>query len=304
MKRILLDTDMGVDCDDAVALALTLKAENAGLAELVGVTASTTRRGAVATVNAICRYYGKLKPVGVAARKIPCDDLNAYASVCADKFGESDTAEPAVKLMRRLLAGSNGKVTLVAIGPLLNVADLLRSGADEYSPLSGEELVEEKVDEVFIMGGSFAANNAAAGGKSVSVCAEWNIVQDVESAQYVVKTLRRPVVFVPHEAGEFVFTRKGEGDNPVWYAMQKFAEHNGDDMSRPVRRYSWDPITCMSVVYDLSRWFALSPYGKVTVTDEGVTEFAEGEGNARFLMLRGGADVYASLGEYIDELMK
>ena len=60
----------------------------------------------------------------------------------------------------------------------------------------------------------------------------------------------------------------------------------------------------MSVVYDLSRWFALSPYGKVTVTDEGVTEFTEGEGNARFLMLRGGADVYASLGEYIDELMK
>ena len=82
MKRILLDTDMGVDCDDAVALALTLKAENAGLAELVGVTASTTRRGAVATVNAICRYYGKsratiltrtlrLAPISSASQILP-----------------------------------------------------------------------------------------------------------------------------------------------------------------------------------------------------------------------------------------
>lgn len=304
MKRILLDTDIGVDCDDAVALGLTLKAENAGLAELIGVTASTTREGAVSTINAICRYYGKKKPVGVAETRLPCDELNAYAAAVAEKYGDSDVAGPAVPLMRKLLARSDGKVTIIAIGPLVNLAALMASGSDEYSPLTGEELIEEKVDKVFIMGGSFAANNAAAGRKSVSVAAEWNIVQDVESARYVVKTLRRPVVFVPHEAGEFVFTRKGEGDNPVWYAMQKFAEHNGDDMSRPVRRYSWDPITCMSVVYDLSKWFALSPYGKVTVTESGVTEFTEGEGNARFLMLRGGADVYVSLGEYIDELMK
>ena len=303
MKRIILDTDMGADCDDAVALALILKAENAGLAELIGVTASTTRRGAVATINAICRYYGKIKPVGVSSRKIPCDDQDSYAAACADKFGGSDKAEPAVKLMRRLLAGSTEKVTLIAIGPLVNIADLLRSGADEYSPLSGEKLVEEKVDEVYIMGGSFAANNAAAGAEPDSATSEWNILQDVESAKYVVKTLHRPIVFVPHEAGKYVFTSKGEGDNPVWYAMQKFAEKNGDDMTQPVKRFSWDPITCMCALYDLSKWFSLSPGGKVTVTDAGVTEFTEG-GNARFLVLRGGADVYSSLGEYIDSLMK
>ncbi len=303
MRKIILDTDMGVDCDDAVALGLTLKAENAGLAELIGVTASTTRRGAVATINAICRYYGKTKPVGVAARKIPCDDFNSYAAACADKFGESDIAEPAVKLMRRLLAGSIGKVTLIAIGPLVNIADLLRSEADEYSSLSGEELVENKVDEVYIMGGSFSANNAAVGAKPDFEMAEWNILQDIESAQYVVKTLRRPVVFVPHEAGIFVFTSKEEGDNPVWYAMQKFAENSGEDTSLPIRRFSWDPITCMCALYDLSKWFSLSPNGTVTVTDAGVTEFIEG-GNARFLVLRGGEDIYGSLGEYIDFLMK
>lgn len=298
MKRIILDTDIGVDCDDAVALALMLKAEIAGKVDLLGVTASTTRRGAVATINAICRYYGKNKPVGVAERKIPCDDMNAYAAACESAYGESDQAGSAVKLMRKLLAGSPEKVTLVAIGPLVNVADLLRSEADEYSSLCGARLVEEKVEEVVIMGGCFAVNRC-------EVNPEWNILQDIPSAQYVVQNLRRPVVYSPHEVGGLVFTHKGDGDNPVWYAMQTFAENNGDDLTQPIKRQSWDPITCMYTFCDLSEWLALSDPGTVTVTDSGITEFRGGDGNARVLMLKGNdPENYVTLGEYIDNLMQ
>ncbi|MFR6640807.1 MAG: hypothetical protein ACLUSP_05380 [Christensenellales bacterium] len=93
MKRILLDTDMGSIATTPLRSASRLKPKTRGLPNSSELRqAPRDRRGG--DRHAICRYYGKLKPVGVAARKIPCDDLNAYASACADKFGESDTAEP------------------------------------------------------------------------------------------------------------------------------------------------------------------------------------------------------------------
>ena len=46
VKKIILDTDMGVDCDDAVALAILLNKHIAGEIEIGCITASSTREGA------------------------------------------------------------------------------------------------------------------------------------------------------------------------------------------------------------------------------------------------------------------
>ena len=54
MKKFILDTDMGVDCDDAVALALLINYKKAGACDILGVTASSTREGATATIRTIC----------------------------------------------------------------------------------------------------------------------------------------------------------------------------------------------------------------------------------------------------------
>ena len=52
MKRIILDTDIGVDCDDAVALAMLIGFAKSGHCSIEAITTSTTRRGAVASVRA------------------------------------------------------------------------------------------------------------------------------------------------------------------------------------------------------------------------------------------------------------
>lgn len=60
MKKFILDTDMGVDCDDAVALALLINYKKAGACDILGVTASSTREGATATIRTIAIITRKI----------------------------------------------------------------------------------------------------------------------------------------------------------------------------------------------------------------------------------------------------
>ena len=43
MKRILIDTDLGIDCDDAIALAMLINLEKRKECEIASVTISSSR---------------------------------------------------------------------------------------------------------------------------------------------------------------------------------------------------------------------------------------------------------------------
>ena len=59
---------------------------------------------------------------------------------------DRDQAQEAVSLYRSVLAAQDdGSVTVVTVGFLQNLADLLRSPPDRHSPLSGRDLVTQKV---------------------------------------------------------------------------------------------------------------------------------------------------------------
>ena len=203
MKKIIFDTDMGVDCDDAVALGLLVRAEKKKILELIAITASTTREGATGTIKAICDYYGvEEKPIGkLISPVLECDAMNRYAKKCKDKYGTVDSKESAVKVLRKALAETDSKVTIIAVGPLTNIAQLLQSKADEFSSLDGKALVQQKAEKLLIMGGSFPFNNDAIGKKSGEKMSEWNILQDVGSATYVAANLPIESGWVPWEAG-------------------------------------------------------------------------------------------------------
>ena len=63
MNKIIFDTDIGGDCDDAGALAILHEAQNAGKAELLAVTLSTSSPYAAGCADAINRYYGHIVPI-------------------------------------------------------------------------------------------------------------------------------------------------------------------------------------------------------------------------------------------------
>ena len=45
MKKIILDTDIGIDCDDAAAIGMLLQLEEEGKCFVEGITTCTTREG-------------------------------------------------------------------------------------------------------------------------------------------------------------------------------------------------------------------------------------------------------------------
>lgn len=64
MKKIIFDTDIGGDCDDAGALALLHECGRAGMSELLAVTISTMSPYAAGCADAINRWYEHEVPVG------------------------------------------------------------------------------------------------------------------------------------------------------------------------------------------------------------------------------------------------
>ena len=286
MKKFILDTDMGVDCDDAVALALLINYKKAGACEILGVTASSTREGATATIRTICDYYKEDFPIGaMALPALACDNTNNYGKYIKDFYVQSDETMEAVALIRKLLSQTEEKAEIIAIGPLTNIARLLRSKADHFSALCGVELVREKVSAMYVMGGSFTQNYGRAGIENQQPFGEWNILQDVESAKYVTENFPSKIIFCPHEAGDKVLTDMQSGNNPVWACMKQYAISEGFSYQPVFRRPSWDPITCLCALEQEADYFERSELGKVIVGIDGTTTFHASEnGNVRILL--------------------
>lgn len=169
---ILLDTDIDTDCDDAGALAVLHALQSRGQATILGIVCSIPHACCAATVGTINAAYDRPDiPIGLV--RIPewetSPRYEAYrrhraCDYCRDRlYNEIITAqlaEPlrsrvfadAVSLYRELLAGApDGSVTICAIGTLSALAQLLDSMADGHSPLTGTELVRQKVRRLVSM---------------------------------------------------------------------------------------------------------------------------------------------------------
>jgi pyrimidine-specific ribonucleoside hydrolase len=77
-------------------------------------------------------------------------------------------AESAVELITRLVRANPGQITIVAVGPLTNIATLLRA----------DPAIARMIPEIVIMGGSLSGGN-------VTPAAEFNLYVDPEAARIV-----------------------------------------------------------------------------------------------------------------------
>jgi hypothetical protein len=160
---IILDTDMDSDCDDAGALAMLHALADRGDVQILGVMISAGNEWSAPCADAIDTYFGRPDiPVGVPLTPGPIVQESKYAKEIALKW-PNDMPEPAKRpkatsLYRKILAEQKEKVTLVSIGDLTNLAQLLDTKADEYSELGGRDLVEQKVKHWVCMGSRYPAD--------------------------------------------------------------------------------------------------------------------------------------------------
>lgn len=283
MKKIIFDTDIGGDCDDAGALALLHECERAGRAELIAVTISTGSPYAAGCADAINRWYKHVVPVGQTETPPPGEDADFYpqsygchiATMYENGYFPRTDKRPenAVRLLRRALTQSEGKVTLVAVGSLGNLAALLDSGGDDISPLPGRELMREKAEEVALMGCFFPSREVPeVWFGDVKMEAECNIAADIPAARKVFGECPVSVAVAHYLTGLGIRTGgaliEKDRKNPV--AESYFVHSRGD-------RESWDLVAAYYSVFGADGIFDLSPRGRVTIDERGVSAFSVDE---------------------------
>lgn len=129
MKKVLLDTDIGSDIDDALALAYLLKEPQCELLGVTTVTGEPERRAEM--VSAICRNLGRPDipihvgcplPMAIPQRQPHASQAANLGTWDRATFAKDNTA---IEFLRRTIRENPGEITLLAIGPLTNLGVLL-----------------------------------------------------------------------------------------------------------------------------------------------------------------------------------
>ena len=281
MKKYIFDTDIGADCDDAVALLYILGKMRDGECEVKAITLCTARKYASSATLALIKDVGyKNIPIGeYKGKPLPCDKIDNYAETIADD--KNYIAKDAVKVMRKTLA-ENDSIDIICLGPSCNMAGLIDSKADEISNKTGIELIKEKVGKLHIMGGAFEFC------ENEKPFAEWNVEQDIQSAKKTFNEFPCEIVVVPSEVGAKVATITSNTNGLTRKAMETFFksvdERNGEEYKdNPERtRPSWDPLTCMVAINEDK--YNYSENGEVVVLENGITEFKKNKtGKCRYM---------------------
>ena len=171
-EKIIIDTDIGDDVDDAFALALAVRSPEL---QVLGVT--TTFGDTEARAKIVDRFLGEVGrgdiPVLVgraSATKNPMSQRKYGEGGHFAKASHGDAVEFLLEEIRKY----PGEITLIAIGPLMNVGAAIDKDAATF----------RKLKRVVLMGGSVRRGYGDLGyTAAVAPMAEWNILNDVSSAQ-------------------------------------------------------------------------------------------------------------------------
>ncbi|NNJ26254.1 nucleoside hydrolase [Alienimonas chondri] len=304
---VIFDTDMAGDCDDVGALAVLHALADRGEAEILAVMTNSTDPAGLsgAACDVINTFYGRpdlplasdkqgaVGPV-TATRK-----GSSYTPVLAEEFPHDappDAELPdALPLYRETLAAAaDGTVVICSVGALSNLEDLLNSGPDAASPLSGEELIARKVKRLVVMGGHFPR----------SAKPEWNLRLDPPAAVSVAVRWPTEALWQGFEVGAKLICGAGLKDlpepNPIRRAFEIRPYMGGRSIDRGKPAY--DQATLLLAVRgpQESLW-TVSPAGRVVVDSDAHTEWVPDDaGRHRFVSIKGRPNRLAAL---IDELM-
>lgn len=125
-KKVLLDTDIGTDVDDAVCLAYLLANPDCELLGITTVTGEANLRAELASV--LCKAAGRDIPIFPGAQK-PLMGLQkqpiAQQAAALDRWPhdtfDASNALPAIQFMSRTIRENPGEIELISIGPLTNL---------------------------------------------------------------------------------------------------------------------------------------------------------------------------------------
>lgn len=287
--RIIFDTDMGNDIDDALALALLHAFESRGEAKLLAVTLTKDNRWAAPYVDLVNTFYGRgAIPIGVVRNgktpedsdmiRVPCEKKGAGGTpFYPHDLTDGRRAPEAIGLLRTVLSAEKDRaVTFVQVGFSTNLARLLDSAGDNHSPLAGRELVARKVRLLSVMAGQFPTGKP-----------EFNVKMDLPAARKLFAEWPTPIVVSGYEIGNSILYPAHSIENDFRYVEHHpIADSYRLYKKMPYDRPAWDPTAVLYAVRPERGYFSLSPAGRVQVDAEARTHFfPSSQGKHRYLIV-------------------
>lgn len=285
---VIYDTDIGSSTDDLFGLEMLCRYEEEGRCKLLGVVVDRVGDDCAAVADVMNTYFdhGDV-PIGLVRQGISNPkvwiDYKALPTYTADDgrpmfhrtVSDYSALPDGSRLYRRLLAMQpDHSVSICCVGFVTALAGLLTSEGDEFSPLSGVELVRQKVKCLYIMGGVF--------GESVEP--DFNLAQGIAFSQTFFRLWPETIdiVFSPMEVGQEVEYKPEQVISDIsWTDVHPIKQvymtcncNTGQKM--------WDAMAVIHAVEGDSS-FSLSKRGTVILTPQAETIFTpSATGNCRY----------------------
>lgn len=261
-RSIILDTDIGPDCDDVAAIAVLISYAKEYGNKILGICNCTSNIYGTATIDALkdfCEADDFV--IGMYSGPEFYSDHTRYNKFIAETYSENYKNNalnylPHVEFYRTLLASAeDDSVVLITIGMLNCLSDLLKSGPDSISPLCGLDLVKQKVHALVSMAAIYPKGR------------EFNVICDYEAAKFCFDHFPCPIYLSDFKIGVSVNTG---------YNVDDSDSHRGDLIFDAYRLYTanW-PKKGFNRSFDLTAiQFAFEGVGDIyTLTEAGNLEF-------------------------------
>jgi inosine-uridine nucleoside N-ribohydrolase len=274
---LIFDTDIGNDVDDVLALGMIHNLQKRGACELLAVTLTNDTPKAAAFVDAVNTFYGRGSiPIGAVRGGVKhgegrflklADATDEDIARYPHDLKSGADAPDAVKLLREVLSKqADGAVVIVQVGFSTNLVRLLASPGDEISPLSGRDLVKQKVKLLSLMAGAFTKIG------NDTHYREYNVTQDIPSNQKLAAEWPTPMVWsgfeigiaVPYQLQSILHDYEYVPHHPLKEAYYLYEPP-------PHERPTWDLTAVLYAVLPDRGYFDLSEPGIVKVETDGFT---------------------------------
>ena len=270
---VIFDSDMGPDYDDVGAITLLHAFADSGYINILATVASTKYEGVAAVLNVLNTYFNRPGLlIGVPKGKaLGLKDSQHWTDTLLLKYPhrikKNEEVLSATEVYRKTLASQPDRsVTIITVGFLTNLADLLQSAPDKYSTLSGRELVRKKVKQLVCMAGSFPAGN------------EWNVRMYARSSKIVIDNWETPKLFSGVEIGFTIKTglpliiNNDIKNSPVKDVYRISIPMSSQDSAG---RMSWDQTAVLIAIKGYKTWWIIQT-GKIKIAEDGSNTWENG----------------------------
>ena len=266
MHKVILDTDIGTDVDDALALAVLLGSKEVDLVGITTVYGDTQLRAKIAMHicelmnRSIKTFVGESLPI--SGREVWMSGQEGKNYKDLERFNVE--SQGAVEYLIETFASNPNSINLIAIGPLTNIARAIQSSQN----------FENTVKHLWIMGGDFSQSRV-----------EHNFKCDLDAARIVFES-KIPISILDLPSSQKTIIRSDEieqiGKTPnlgslLHAEIMSWIKPRNQDWTIP-----HDPIAALALL--TPELFEISSVGHVTIDADGLSFWNESEsGNVRLL---------------------